>query len=260
MHGWIGGLSHESIDLSMHGCSIHRSCVFALPALVAERLTDAIAVLILAAVSVGTYAEQLDSRSVFGVEVSADGALWVIGGVILAGLLVLSWKRLSFAILALLHRVPVVGRVAPKLEEMYRAMVTCLAPVPLLYTVVLSLIAWGAECWGFQIVLQGLGVEQATLSASTFIYAFATVAGGPSPGGLGIADGALVGMTTQLIGTTEAVAVTGALLVRIATLWFGVGMGAVALLGFEKLLQDGLPDTSTGSDPGADEDTGSQAG
>ena len=38
------------------------------------------------------------------------------------------------------------------------------------------------------IVLEGLG-QSASLDASTFLYAFATVAGGAMPGGLGVADG-----------------------------------------------------------------------
>ena len=212
-----------------------------LPALVAERLTDAIAVLALAAISAGTYATKLESREVLGMDVSANGVLAVIAGGIVLGLAVLASKRLSLAILSVMAKVPLVKRVVPKLEEMYRALVTCLAPIPLLWTVFLSLVAWGAECWGFQLVLIGLGVEDAALGACTFIYAFATVAGGPSPGGLGIADGALVGMTTKLIGTNQAIAVTGALLIRIATLWFGVGLGAIALMGFDKLLEKGLP-------------------
>ncbi|MFT5584587.1 MAG: hypothetical protein ACI9VR_002172 [Cognaticolwellia sp.] len=212
-----------------------------LPALVAERLTDAIAVLALAAISVGTYATELESREILGVQVSANGVLVAIAASIVLGLAVLSSKRVSFGILGVMGKVPLAKRVVPKLEEMYRALVTCLAPVPLLWTVFLSLVAWGAECWGFQLVLIGLGVEDAALGACTFIYAFATIAGGPSPGGLGIADGALVGMTTKLIGTNQAIAVTGALLIRIATLWFGVGMGAIALMGFDKLLDKGLP-------------------
>jgi uncharacterized protein (TIRG00374 family) len=212
-----------------------------LPALVAERLTDAIAVLALAAISVGTYASELESREFLGFQVSANGVLVVIAGGIVLGLAVLASKRLSLAILGVMARVPLVNRAVPKLEEMYQALVTCLAPIPMLWTIFLSLVAWFAECWGFQLVLIGLGVEDAALGACTFIYAFATVAGGPSPGGLGIADGALVGMTTKLIGTNQAIAVTGALLIRIATLWFGVGLGAIALMGFDKLLNKGLP-------------------
>jgi uncharacterized membrane protein YbhN (UPF0104 family) len=50
------------------------------------------------------------------------------------------------------------------------------------------------------------------------------------PGGLGVADGALGGGAMQMIPEiTRAQAIASALLIRIATLWFGVGIGAVAL-------------------------------
>jgi uncharacterized membrane protein YbhN (UPF0104 family) len=58
------------------------------------------------------------------------------------------------------------------------------------------------------------------------------------PGGLGVADGALVGGAMQLIpGVDEATAVASALLVRVATLWLGVVMGAFALFRAADLLE-----------------------
>ncbi len=199
-----------------------------LPALVAERLTDGIAMLILAAISISTYAAD------------QTWVLWTLAGVTAAGLLVLAVKPVSLAVLDLLQRVPLVGRFVPKLREMYLAMRICLAPVPFLLTTVVSLLAWGAECVGYLLVFEGLGVTQASLDASTFLYAFATVAGGFMPGGLGVADGALVGGAVEIIGTTEASAVAASLLIRVATLWFGVFLGAFALLRFESLLQHGI--------------------
>ncbi|HWV37740.1 MAG TPA: hypothetical protein VN033_04600, partial [Vulgatibacter sp.] len=53
----------------------------------------------------------------------------------------------------------------------------------------------------------------------------------PSPGGLGVADLAMQEGAAHLIpGITQAQAMGSALLCRIATLWLGVGIGAVALL------------------------------
>jgi len=200
-----------------------------LPALIAERLTDGIAMVILAAFSIGTYA--------------ADQAwiLWILAGTVAAGLLILAHQGLSLAILGGLARLPLVGRVGHKLEELYRAMRACLAPVPFVATTLLSVVAWGAECVGYLLCFRGLGALAPTLEASTFLYAFATVAGGAMPGGLGVADGALVGGATTIMGVSEPVAVAAALLVRVATLWFGVLLGALALLRFEDLLTGGVP-------------------
>lgn len=196
-----------------------------IPALVTERLTDGIACLALAAVSVSTYA---GDRAVY---------VFVPIALVAGGLGVLSHKGLSLAILGVLRKLPMVHRIGDKLEEMYLAMRTCVAPVPLLLTVFASLVAWGGECVGYWLVFRGFGIA-ASLEVSTFLYAFATVAGGAMPGGLGVADGALVGGAMELVpGVTEATAVASALLIRVATLWFGVVIGAFALLRAAVLLE-----------------------
>lgn len=196
-----------------------------IPALVTERLTDGIACLALAAVSVSTYAGDRASY------------VFVPIAVVVVGLGVLMHEGLSIAILRVLERLPLLSTVGHKLEEMYRAMRTCVAPVPLALTVLASLIAWFAECVGYMLIFRGFGVD-ASLDVSTFLYAFATVAGGAMPGGLGVADGALVGGAMQLVpGVTNATAVAAALLIRVATLWFGVVIGALALLKAAKLLE-----------------------
>ena len=71
---------------------------------------------------------------------------------------------------------------------MMGSMRTCVAPMALLWTVFLSMIAWGAECLAFKLILGWTGAE-APLDASVFIYAFATIAGSAMPGGLGVSDG-----------------------------------------------------------------------
>ncbi|MCK6506799.1 flippase-like domain-containing protein [Myxococcota bacterium] len=195
-----------------------------IPALVAERLTDGIAMLILAGLSVTTYA---------GDKIHY---LTVPAALVIGGLAVLSSTRLSTTLLHLLGRLPLLGRVAHKLEEMYLAMRTCLAPLPFLLTVVASIVAWGAECVGYWMVFRGLGVG-ASLDVSVFLYAFATVAGGAMPGGLGVAEGALAGGAVALIpGLEQGAAVAAALLIRVATLWFGVLLGAAALFRVSALL------------------------
>jgi uncharacterized protein (TIRG00374 family) len=189
-----------------------------IPALVTERLTDGLACLALAAISVSTYAGDRAQYVFFPI------------AVVVAGLGVLMHRGLSLWILGILGALPGISRIGHKLEEMYLAMRTCVAPVPLALTVLASLLAWGGECLGYMLVFRGFGVN-ASLDASTFLYAFATVAGGAMPGGLGVADGALVGGALQVVpGVDQATAVAAALLIRVATLWFGVVLGSIALL------------------------------
>lgn len=195
-----------------------------IPALVAERVTDGIAVVMLATLGVTTFAPDRVDIVLFAVAVLSSGFL------------VLLSKRLSLAILAALRRLPVVGRVGEKLEDAYLAMRECLSPVPLLVTVGMSLVAWFAECVGLWLVFRGLGAT-ASLDVSTFLYAFSTTAGGFSPGGLGVTDVVLVELGQALVGgLAEGQAVAASLLIRVATLWFGVVLGSVALLRIEPVI------------------------
>jgi uncharacterized membrane protein YbhN (UPF0104 family) len=196
------------------------------PALVTERLTDGLAVLGLAAISVGRY--------------GGDRQIYVWGPIaaVLVGLGILASRSLSMAILGVTGRVPGLARFTPKLVEMYLSMRTCLSPVALAWTMLASFVAWFAECIGYWLVFRGFELAATpSLEGSTFLYAFATVAGGAMPGGLGMADGALVGGAMNLFAVPKAEAVAAALLIRVATLWLGVVMGAFALLRVGTLLE-----------------------
>lgn len=189
------------------------------PALVAERGTDALAVLGLAALGVTTYYTE------------GTTALVTVAAACGGGLLLLSSRRASLGIIRVVGKLPVLSRLEDRLEQMYLATRTCLAPVPLALTLVLSAVAWGAEAVGYWLILKGFAVVHGDLSVATFLYSFSSIAGAPSPGGLGVADVALQEGANHLIpGITHAQALGSALLCRLATLWLGVAIGAVALL------------------------------
>ena len=195
-----------------------------IPALVTERLTDGMAALILAAVSVSKFA--------------GDSAAFVYGTIALsfASVGVLMHEGLSLTILRAFGRMGPLRRFADKLEELYRSMRLCLAPWPLLVTLVMSIVAWGAECWGYQLLWLGFG-HDVSLDACTFLYAFATAAGGLSPGGLGVADGMLATLPVTLLGLPQGEVAATSMLIRGATLWLGVLLGALALFAVDPLLR-----------------------
>lgn len=194
------------------------------PALVSERLTDAIAVVLLAGLGVSTF---YPAQTTLIVGTLAALAL---------GIAALTVPTVGDAALAALASVRPLAPLAARLAEPLRASRICLSPTALLLTIALSLVAWWAECVGYWLVFRGLHID-ASLEVSTFLYAFATVFGAPSPGGVGMAELALVEGATLLIpGTTEAEALAAALLVRVATLWFGVLLGALVLLRLDLLL------------------------
>ena len=88
-------------------------------------------------------------------------------------------------------------------------------------------------------VFKALAVDF-SLGAATFLYAFATLFGAPSPGGIGASDAALVeGTLLMSPGTSMEVALAATLLIRVATLWFGVLMGGILLFRIEQMVAAG---------------------
>ncbi|SDK79335.1 conserved hypothetical protein [Franzmannia pantelleriensis] len=106
----------------------------------------------------------------------------------------------------------------------------CHRPGLLMVATVISVLAWGAEALAFYWVLSWLGVE-ITLSFAIFIYALSMLAGALSflPGGLGGAEAVMVSMLV-FNGMSMPVAIAATVFIRLATLWFAVAIGLVALI------------------------------
>ena len=105
----------------------------------------------------------------------------------------------------------------------------CLAPVPLLAGLVVGIVAWAAESWGFALVLQALG-HPLSLPTALSIYAISMLTGAVSflPGGLGGSEAAMI-VLLRVVEVPLGIAVSGTLLIRLATLWFAVLLGIIAL-------------------------------
>ena len=78
-------------------------------------------------------------------------------------------------------------------------------------------------------VLLGLGITKGwnTFSMAVFILSFSTVIGAVSalPGVLGASEASIAGMLTLLMDLDKGIAASATLLIRFATLWFGVALG-----------------------------------
>jgi glycosyltransferase 2 family protein len=112
----------------------------------------------------------------------------------------------------------------------------CYAPKQLLIALILGLIAWGAEGFGFYYMLQAFHPEIAFTNA-IFIYSFSLLIGALTflPGGLGSSE---IVMSQLLIshGFSTADSVAATILIRVLTLWFSVliGLLMIPLLKLEK--------------------------
>ncbi len=126
------------------------------------------------------------------------------------------------------------SRFTAELASMMGACAAVLKPQRLLPGIVLGLLSWGAEGLGLYLLLQALGFELSPDLAAG-VFAAAALAGAAllfMPGGLGGAEAA---MTALLVGfgASLPLALTATLLCRLATLWFAVFLGLIAVAALE---------------------------
>jgi uncharacterized protein (TIRG00374 family) len=214
--GKIGEVLKSYLLRETHGVPMARTA----PTVVAERVTDLIACVALALGGVG----------VLG---GGQRLLWMAGALVIVFLVVASWRPLVHALIDASGKLPLVGKMAPKLREFYDAMAELVKPTPLILATLLSIAAWTAECVAFWVVLRGFPGTDASLRLCTFIYAAMTIAGALSflPGGLLVQEGGMVGL---LVATAHGVlkprATAATFVTRVCTLWFAVLVGLVALV------------------------------
>ena len=217
------------------------------PIILAERLTDGLAMVALAAL---------------GLAALPDGwvLLVVTASAAIIGILVVQHRPTAERVLQLGERI---GPLAPRvhhLRQFYESAYQLLRPGPLGLAVLIGLISWAGECVAFYFVLIGLGLpgSWSLLIAATSILALSSLIGAASmlPGGLGIADAGIATMLLLAVASplmTRDVAVAASLLIRFATLWFGVILGAFVLFLYRRNLGP-LPELGEGDEglaPGA---------
>jgi uncharacterized protein (TIRG00374 family) len=183
---------------------------------VAERISDGLGVLALSTLGVIAYPQYWPA---FAVILAALSAVIVISQI----------RPLAFWLLALAERLPLVKKIIPGLREFYEGSFALYRPQAILTAVGLGTISWLGEGIGFYLILLGLGIAPGweTLSIAVFVLAFSTVVGAAStlPGGLGAAEASIAGMLALLLSLPSDLAAAATLLIRFATLWFGIALG-----------------------------------
>ena len=217
--GKVGELLKSHLLKRSTGAAISRTS----PVIVAERLTDGMAMLGLAATGLVLYR--------FGWELLL--ILLILG---VAGILLVQNRRLSLALLGFAEQLPLMSRIASLIRTFYESAYTLLQWRPLLLAILIGLVSWTGECGALYFVFTGLGVAPSfdLFIKVTFIMAVSSLIGSASglPGGLGTADGSMLGLTRLLISTSATLGGAATLLIRLCTLWFGLGLGVLALLLF----------------------------
>lgn len=185
----------------------------------AERISDGLAVLLLSTLGVIAYPQY-----------------WAVFTIILLALLAIivltQIRPVAYGLLDFCARIPYVKKFTAILREFYDGSFVLFRPAATLFAVALGMVSWFGEGVGFYLILLGLGYTPGVelFSLAVFALSFSTVVGAIStlPGGLGAVEVSIAGMlllSDQFV-STDASAAT--LLIRLATLWFGMSLGLIS--------------------------------
>lgn len=214
--GKLGEVFKSLLLYESRGAPIARTA----PVVVAERLTDLMALVVLTALGALSFEQ--------GVPITIGGVA-LVGGVLAA----FAWPPLGELAFALAGRLPVVRRLVPKLREAHASLRVMIRPGPLLAATLLAVVAWGLEVLSLAVIVQGFGGVSLGWQETTFAYGASTIAGALAmmPGGLGVTEAGMTGLLQALggAGMTASIATATTMLVRLATLWWAVLVGFVAL-------------------------------
>jgi glycosyltransferase 2 family protein len=208
------GEAIRSVFLKKHHVSYPES----LAAFFSDQFSNLISMMMLVSVGLWAYPQ-------------AKPIIIVLGGIILATLLFLQqtkWLK-SFELIAQRKFPEKLARLITNGIEIVLHSKRCFSLPMLLYGIVIGLIAWGAEGVAFYYIMHVLGSDM-SLQTALFIYAFSMLVGAISflPGGLGGTEASMVALLIlNHIAQPQAVAAT--VLIRLATLWFAVALGVIAM-------------------------------
>ncbi len=217
--GKVGELIRTVYIKRLTGAPVNRVSA----AVAAERITDGAAMLILAMIGLleFNYGRPFVAVAVVGFAVAVS---------------ILQRPHLLQRVLDRFSHVRLVDRVIDHARVFLDAAGVLFNPRLLVQATALGIISWAGECVAFFLVLHGLGLEASwtLLLSATFILAVSSLAGGASllPGGLGVTDATVAGMLVLLVddpSMNRAVAAAATLLIRFATLWLAVLIGAISL-------------------------------
>jgi uncharacterized membrane protein YbhN (UPF0104 family) len=211
------------------GVPIHRSA----PIVIAERLTDLLAFLVL--MGVGGLASHPELAWLF----------WGVLGACSALVVALGSERFERGVLRLVGRLPYVHGMSDRLSGSFESLRELCRPRQLILPTLVSIASWSAECVGFWLVADALVPEQLSLSFAVFAYAAGALFGAVLvflPGEIGAAEwslGTLLRPEYARLGgyardLARAKAAAAVLLARLCTLWFGVAIGLVAMGFFQR--------------------------
>lgn len=191
-----------------------------------ERLMDLLTILLLAAVGLSFLGND-----------SAVYAGWGTLAVIAAIILFIKLPKQRFFEMKLFHALP--SRLQKSLLFMDQMLLKANDLLSFKFFAVglfIGVLAWGLEGYGLLLVMDDFAIAQSTILMAITIYAAGVLLGAVSflPGGLGGTEAAMIFMLAK-IGFDVPSATAMTFICRLATLWFAVLLGLVAMLLLSKV-------------------------
>lgn len=212
--GKVGEVFKSAVLAKTHGIPVERTAAI----VIADRLTDVIGIVLLILLGGASFPK---------------GLPWAVAGVlaVAVGLVLILWQAPALWLCERLERRPgKLSGLVPKLREALARLRVLATPSALIVPTLLSVVAWGSEGTALYALLGGFG-QHVSWSLCVLFYSTATLAGAlvPVPGGLGLVEGMLREAMLHLGGVEQGAATAAMILVRLATLWWAVVVGFIAL-------------------------------
>lgn len=218
--GKAGELLKSLLLKELKGVAVSRTA----PVVFAERLSDGFGLIVLSLTGVALFRH--------------GGAALLAVALLLAGMvIVIKAPALYEPCVRLCAKASVVKRFTGIIENLLHSANRLMTVKSLIITIALSILSWSFESVAFYLVFIGLGYKVSILVA-TFTLAFSSIVGSVSmlPGGLGAAEGSIMGLLVKIAGVPAGIAAVATILIRFCTLWFGVAVGLAAIFSSRRLI------------------------
>lgn len=229
--GKVGEVFKSAVLAKTHGVPMARTA----PIVIADRLTDVIGIVALILIGGASF---------------PGGLPWALAGAAAVGigLILILWQAPALWLCARFEaRGGKLGAAVPKLRESLTSLRILASPSALPLPALLSVLGWGAEGAALFLLLRGFE-QNVPAPLAIFFYSTATLAGAlvPVPGGLGLVEGMLREALLRLGGVEQGAATASMILVRLATLWWAVVVGFIALFVLRLRFPEALAETRPG--------------
>lgn len=215
-----------------------------MPVVIAERIVDGIAVIVIMVITLGLAGDTLDLGEYDSI---SRLIIYSSAGLIAAGLIIIQIQPLAYFCLSLVKFIPLINRLYDHLVEFYESSREIFQLKHVIPMSIVGVGVYGASAVGFVIILLGFGFEFSwqLFLQTTFILGVTSAVAALSfvPNGAGVAEASNTVMMTAIIGATQpemtvVVATAAAIVQGFFHKWFRVLVGFAVALIFRKRLFD----------------------